>query len=31
MDARRLGYPRKYIEAEPDLLGLRRDPGYHAD
>jgi serine/threonine-protein kinase len=30
-DALRLGYPRKYIEAEPDLLDLRRDPGYHAD
>ena len=29
--ARRLGYPDKFIEAEPDLLSLRRDPGYHAD
>jgi serine/threonine-protein kinase len=29
--ARRLGYPLKYIEAEPDLVGLRRDPGYHMD
>ncbi|MBW8896741.1 MAG: protein kinase [Massilia sp.] len=26
-----LGYPLKYIEAEPDLVALRRDPGYHAD
>lgn len=29
--ALRLGYPRKYVEAEPDLLGLRRDAGYHTD
>jgi len=29
--ALRLGYPLKYIEAEPDLVGLRRDPGYHTD
>jgi serine/threonine-protein kinase len=29
--ALRLGYPAKYVEAEPDLLALRRDPGYHAD
>ncbi|WP_075791151.1 serine/threonine-protein kinase [Massilia putida] len=26
-----LGYPRKYVEAEPDLVALRRDPNYHAD
>jgi serine/threonine-protein kinase len=29
--ALRLGYPRKYVEAEPDLVGLRQDPGYHTD
>ena len=29
--ALRLGYPVKYVEAEPDLEALRRDPGYHAD
>jgi serine/threonine-protein kinase len=29
--ALRLGYPLKFIEAEPDLVALRRDPGYHAD
>lgn len=29
--ALRLGYPVKYVEAEPDLLALRRDSGYHAD
>jgi eukaryotic-like serine/threonine-protein kinase len=29
--ARRLGYPAKYVEAEPDLVNLRRDPDYHAD
>jgi len=29
--ARRLGYPDKFIEAEPDLVSLRRDPGYDAD
>jgi serine/threonine-protein kinase len=29
--ALRLGYPLKYIEAEPDLVALRRDPGYHAN
>jgi eukaryotic-like serine/threonine-protein kinase len=29
--ALRLGYPVKYVEAEPDLVALRRDPGYHAD
>lgn len=29
--AKRLGYPSKFIEAEPDLIALRRDPGYHAD
>jgi serine/threonine-protein kinase len=27
-EALRLGYPLKYIEAEPDLVALRRDPGY---
>jgi serine/threonine-protein kinase len=26
-----LGYPLKYVEAEPDLVALRRDPGYHTD
>jgi serine/threonine-protein kinase len=26
-----LGYPRKFVEAEPDLVSLRRDPGYHID
>ena len=25
------GYPAKYVEAEPDLVALRRDPAYHAD
>lgn len=30
-EALRLGYPAKYVEAEPDLLALRRDPAYHAD
>jgi serine/threonine-protein kinase len=29
--ARRLGYPDKFIEAEPDLVSLRRDPGYQAN
>ena len=29
--ALRLGYPARYVEAEPDLVALRRDPGYHAD
>lgn len=29
--ALRLGYPVKYVEAEPDLLALRRDPDYHAN
>lgn len=29
--ALKLGYPVKYIEAEPDLVALRRDPHYHAD
>jgi serine/threonine-protein kinase len=29
--ALRLGYPLKFIEAEPDLVALRRDPGYYAD
>lgn len=27
----RHGYPRKYVEAEPDLVALRRDQGYDAD
>ena len=27
----RLGYPVKYVEAEPDLVDLRRDPGYHTE
>jgi serine/threonine-protein kinase len=26
--ARRLGYPKSYIEGEPDFLALRRDPHY---
>lgn len=26
-----LGYPIKFVEAEPDLVSLRRDPGYHPD
>lgn len=26
--AKQLGYPAKFIEAEPDLLSLRRDPAY---
>jgi serine/threonine-protein kinase len=26
-----LGYPLKYIEAEPDLVALRRDPNYHTN
>ncbi|WP_413675480.1 protein kinase [Massilia cellulosiltytica] len=29
--ALRLGYPVKYVEAEPDLVALRRDPDYHPD
>jgi serine/threonine-protein kinase len=29
--ALRLGYPAKYVEAEPDLVALRRDPEYHAN
>lgn len=29
--ALRLGYPRKYVEAEPDLVDLRRDRGYRTD
>jgi serine/threonine-protein kinase len=29
--ARRLGYPAEFIEAEPDLVALRRDPAYHTD
>jgi serine/threonine-protein kinase len=27
----RLGYPSRFVEAEPDLVALRRDPGYHTD
>jgi serine/threonine-protein kinase len=27
----RLGYPVKFVEAEPDLVALRRDPGYHPE
>ena len=30
-NARRLGYPVKFIEAEPDLVALRRDARYHPD
>ena len=29
--ARRLGYPVKFINAEPDLVALRRDERYHLD
>jgi serine/threonine-protein kinase len=29
--ALQLGYPAKYVEAEPDLLALRRDPAYHVN
>jgi serine/threonine-protein kinase len=29
--ARRLGYPAEFIDAEPDLVALRRDPAYHPD
>lgn len=29
--ARRLNYPNKFIEAEPDLVNLRRDAAYPAD
>lgn len=29
--AHRLGYPKKFIEAEPDLVDLRRDFAYPAD
>jgi serine/threonine-protein kinase len=29
--ALRLGYPARYVEAEPGLVALRRDPGYRAD
>ncbi|WP_296945823.1 serine/threonine-protein kinase [uncultured Massilia sp.] len=29
--ARRLGYPSKLIDAEPDLINLRRDPAYQDD
>ncbi len=31
LQAKRLGYPVKFIEAEPDLIALRRDPAYHTD
>jgi serine/threonine protein kinase/Flp pilus assembly protein TadD len=30
-NARRLGYPVKFIDAEPDLVALRRDERYHPD
>jgi eukaryotic-like serine/threonine-protein kinase len=30
-EAKRLGYPANFIDAEPDLAALRRDPGYHAE
>jgi len=30
-NARRLGYPAKFIEAEPDLVALRRDQHYRPD
>jgi serine/threonine-protein kinase len=30
-EALRLGYPAKFIEAEPDLLALRRDPRYRTN
>jgi serine/threonine-protein kinase len=29
--ALRLGYPAKYVEAEPDLVALRRDPEYRTN
>ncbi|MDN4054875.1 protein kinase [Massilia sp. YIM B02763] len=29
--AKRLGYPSNFIDAEPDLAALRRDPGYQAE
>jgi serine/threonine-protein kinase len=29
--AKRLGYPAKLIDAEPDLVALRRDPAYSAE
>ena len=29
--ARRLGYPAKFIDAEPDLVDLRRDARYRPD
>ncbi|WP_371765372.1 protein kinase [Massilia sp.] len=29
--ALRLGYPREYVDAEPDLVDLRRDRDYHTD
>lgn len=28
VEARRLGFPARMIEAEPDFVALRRDPGY---
>jgi len=31
LNALRAGYPQKYVEAEPDLVELRRDPGYHSE
>ncbi|MFB9240375.1 protein kinase [Massilia antarctica] len=31
LQARRLGYPARFIDAEPDLIALRREPAYHAD
>ena len=30
-NARRLGYPDQFIEAEPDLVALRHDPHYRPD
>jgi serine/threonine-protein kinase len=30
-EAMHLGYPAKFVEAEPDLVALRRDPDYHAN
>ncbi|MFK3737812.1 protein kinase domain-containing protein [Massilia sp. TN1-12] len=30
-EARRLGYPANFIDAEPDLAALRRDRGYHTE
>lgn len=31
LEAKRLGYPSKVLEAEPDLAALRRDPAYPQD